>query len=892
MPELLTRLQDALADRYRIDREIGAGGMATVYLAQDLRHDRRVALKLLRPELSAVIGAERFLGEIKLTANLQHPHILPLFDSGAADGFLFYVMPFVEGESLRDRLTREKQLPVADAVRIAGEVASALDYAHRHGVVHRDIKPENILLHDGQALVADFGIALAASKAGGSRMTETGMSLGTPTYMSPEQAMGEREITARSDVYALGCVLYEMLTGDPPFTGSTAQAIVARVLTEAPRPLLPQRHTLPPHVEAAVLTALEKLPADRFATAAEFAEALTNPAASRARTAVTTPVAARPAARVGALVREPLVLTLAGITLVSLALAAAQLRRTAAPPPFRPVRFLFSGSDSAPVVPNIPWPAAISPDGATLVYAVPSRSEDVAMYARRSDQLEAHPIPGTINGIQPHLSPDGKWLAFQADNKEKKVRLDGSAPVTITEGASANGVAWTTTDVLVRGSTGAIHGLAHVSVAGGEPVPLTQPDSAKGELDHLWPVAHPDGRTIVFTIWSGGLVSSRLAITSLDDGRVTDLGLKGIRPLAVLDGALVYVQADGAVMAVPLDPRGRRVEGKPIPVLDPVSVISSNNGNSGIYISQGGALVTGRENRRARLAWVGADGVARPIGKEVRNFVQPRLAPDGRRIAVLVFDGSKSDIWIHDLETGTLSRLTTLENVTSVEWSPDGEQVIYSAGGFESRAAIWIQAVDAASPPERLVELATLTPLARMSPDRRWLVLSSLRESWDVMRVALDSARRVEPFSATKAEELGPRISPDGRWVALVSNESGTYEVYVRSFPEPTAKVQVSVGGANSPMWSADGTKLYYVSGTAIMQARLAPGSVMRVLSRDTAFAGVPGGTVFYGQGNFDVTRDGSRIVVPIAESGGYQLVVVPNWITEFRERMAASRAR
>ncbi|HET9040161.1 MAG TPA: serine/threonine-protein kinase, partial [Gemmatimonadales bacterium] len=274
MPELLSRLQVALADRYRIEGEIGAGGMATVYLAQDLRHDRKVALKLLRPELSAVIGAERFLAEIKLTANLQHPHILPLFDSGEADGFLFYVMPFVEGESLRSRLNREKQLPVADAVRIGTEVASALDYAHRHGVVHRDIKPENILIHDGRALVADFGIALAASKAGGNRMTETGMSLGTPHYMSPEQAMGEREITARSDVYALGVVVYEMLTGDPPFGGSTAQAIVARVLTEAPRPILPQRHTIPPHGEAAVLTALEKLPADRFGTAAEFAEAL------------------------------------------------------------------------------------------------------------------------------------------------------------------------------------------------------------------------------------------------------------------------------------------------------------------------------------------------------------------------------------------------------------------------------------------------------------------------------------------------------------------------------------------------------------------------------------------------------------------------------------------
>ena len=230
-----SHLSTALADRYRIERELGAGGMATVYLAQDLKHDRKVAIKVLRPELAAVIGAERFLREIKTIATLQHPHILGLIDSGEVDGTAYYVMPFVEGESLRDRLTREKQLPIGDAVRLATEVAAALDYAHRHGVIHRDIKPENILLHDGSALVADFGIALAVSSAGGgSRMTETGMSLGTPHYMSPEQAMGEREITARSDIYALGCVLYEMLTAEPPFEGATAQAIVARVLTESP----------------------------------------------------------------------------------------------------------------------------------------------------------------------------------------------------------------------------------------------------------------------------------------------------------------------------------------------------------------------------------------------------------------------------------------------------------------------------------------------------------------------------------------------------------------------------------------------------------------------------------------------------------------------------------
>ena len=274
MSDQLSRLTEALADRYRIDRELGAGGMATVYLAEDLKHNRKVAVKVLKPELAVAIGAERFLAEIKTTANLQHPHILALHDSGEVNGTVFYVMPYVEGESLRDRLDREKQLPVNDAIRIASEVADALEYAHERGVIHRDIKPENILLHRGHAVVADFGIALAASKTGGARMTETGMSLGTPTYMSPEQAMGSREVDARTDIYSLGCVLYEMLVGEAPFVGPTAQSIVAKVITEQPKSIRQQRHTVPPNVDATVQVALEKLAADRFETAGEFAESL------------------------------------------------------------------------------------------------------------------------------------------------------------------------------------------------------------------------------------------------------------------------------------------------------------------------------------------------------------------------------------------------------------------------------------------------------------------------------------------------------------------------------------------------------------------------------------------------------------------------------------------
>ncbi|MFB3111981.1 MAG: serine/threonine-protein kinase, partial [Gemmatimonadales bacterium] len=254
MPDVLDRLTAALADRYAIQRELGSGGMATVYLAEDLKHKRKVAVKVLRPELAAVLGAERFVQEITTTANLQHPHILPLFDSGEADGFLYYVMPYVQGESLRDKLNRENRLPITEALDIAKIVASGLDYAHRQGVIHRDIKPENILLHDGQPILADFGIALAVSAAGGTRLTQTGLSLGTPEYMSPEQATADQQLDGRSDIYSLACVLYEMLTGEPPLTGRSAQSIIAKLLTEQPVRPRTLRDTIPGHVEAAILT--------------------------------------------------------------------------------------------------------------------------------------------------------------------------------------------------------------------------------------------------------------------------------------------------------------------------------------------------------------------------------------------------------------------------------------------------------------------------------------------------------------------------------------------------------------------------------------------------------------------------------------------------------------
>ncbi|HEX5576257.1 MAG TPA: serine/threonine-protein kinase, partial [Gemmatimonadales bacterium] len=425
-------LSETIDDRYVLQQELGRGGMATVYLARDCKHDRRVAIKVLHAELAALLGTDRFVQEIRVIATLQHPHIVGLIDSGIFSreagplaGRPYYVMPYVPGESLRQRLEREGQLSVPEAIRIATEVASALDYAHRQHVIHRDIKPENILLLDGAALVTDFGIALAVQQAGGERMTQTGLSLGTPQYMSPEQAMGERVITPRSDIYALGAVTYEMLAGEPPFTGPTVQAIVARLMAETPRPLTVLRRTVPAHVDGAVLQALEKLPADRFASAAEFAAALGNSAyVSRPATQLV-----RKAAGARAMSWLPWALLAAALGIIAL----GTLRPKAVLPAPPMYRFDVVLPENAAWVGDIFSVMALSPDGTTLVYNGQDSTGQRRLYLRAMDRLEPSPIPGSENGAAPFFSPDGRSIGFRLGTRLVKAAVSGGAPEAICE---------------------------------------------------------------------------------------------------------------------------------------------------------------------------------------------------------------------------------------------------------------------------------------------------------------------------------------------------------------------------------------------------------------------------------------------------------------------------
>ena len=874
MSQQAETLTAALADRYRVERELGQGGMATVYLAQDLRHERRVAIKVLRPELAAVIGADRFVREIRTVAGLQHPHILGLIDSGEVQGTAYYVMPFVEGESLRDRLQREKQLPIGHAVRIATEVASALDYAHRHGVIHRDIKPENILLHDGQALVADFGIALAVSQAGGSRMTETGMSLGTPHYMSPEQAMGEREITARSDVYALGAVTYEMLTGDPPFTGSTAQAIVAKVLTEKPAAIRRQRERVPESVEEAVLTALEKLPADRFATAAEFAQALGGAATAR-RTSSTGTVALRTPSPVRLSPRSFLAIALA---VIASGLAVwGWLRRPAVPAPAPVARFAVRLSPP-PSTGIVGQAIALAPDGSRFVY-VASAGSGTQLFSRSLDQLYSVPITGTAGAVNPFFSPDGTWLGFRVGSRLFKIALGGGPPLPICNVVGQQwGASWSRGDTILFADQ---RGLLRVPAGGGVPTLVAASDSAHRET-YRWPELLPGERTAVFAL--SHPQREELAAVTLATGQVKRLGVLGGSPRYVRQGYVLVTALDssntlsvGVVTAVPFDAARLTVTGPPVAVTDSVQT-GGNSRSVKMGVSRDGAMVlaTGRASQ-GRLVLSDRSGKQRPLTESPRLFLVPRFSPDGRRIAVGINDAGLDDIWTMDLKSKILTRLTFDHSARVPEWSPDGRRLVYSRR-HEDYDLAWIP-TDGSGAAEPLLEAPGDQLSGSLSADQRFLIVreGGIGPRRRISIVRLDSAKTIRPFLASESfDQYTPALAPNGRWLAYVSEESGRPEVYVRPFPNAGGRFQVSGQGGIEPVWARSGRELFFWTGDTLMAAQVSAASEFSVLGTKRLLVSsvVKPGVVT----NYDVSPDGTTFVMNMDENAEPQVVFVLNW--------------
>ena len=882
------RLSAALAGRYRIERELGQGGMATVYLAEDLKHDRKVAIKVLHEDLGATLGPERFLAEIKTTARLQHPHVLPLLDSGSTDvadgkgGLLYYVMPFVEGESLRDRLDREKQLPIDDALRIAREVGDALGMAHGHGIIHRDIKPENILLQGGHALVADFGIALAVQHAGGQRMTQTGLSLGTPQYMSPEQAMGEKSVDARADIYALGAVLYEMLVGEPPFTGATVQAIVAKVLTSEPEPPTTMRKTIPPHVEDAVLTALAKLPADRFADVKAFMAALSGGQTSGARTQ-----AARAAKTTSGIARGWAVAGIAVGVLAGVVIGwFASRGGTDGAARASGVTRSYLMQPASEVLPSGTDDFTISPDGDVLAYVGPGEAKGVTqIWIKRRSDLHATRLAGTQGANGPFFSPDSKWIAYSNGSALMKVAVGGGAPVTVTSqmiGTLGRG-AWIDDHRIVSGGR---TWLGVISPDGGKIDTLLHAGNLSGYNPYaVAPL--PGGEVILVQACPPACPRALIFAVHLKTKRIVSVIVDGRSPVTLPTGEVLYATASGVLMIAKLSVSKMALEGEPRRLAEHVAALA---------ISRSGDLVykEGTPGITAQPVIVDRGGRETIVDPAWTGWLTSMaLSPDQKRLAASILSDGEQQVWLKQLPTGPLTKLTFgAGDHFRPTWSADGS-VVYFVHGLNGTFRVMGQRADGSGEAKPVnIGSHSVADIAT-SRDGKWLVMRTTGADTTsgllVIEFGKDTTARV--IEAGKGNKLGLAISPDSKFVTFQSALSGRAEVYVSPFPDVgSARWQVSLDGGVEPRWGTTGHELFYVSlRDELMSATYTTSPTFQV-TKLAKVSDLVGYVRDGGYHTFEPLAGDQAFIMMKREVMAGPLVVVDGFAAEIREKLKGNR--
>jgi serine/threonine-protein kinase len=891
---------------FQIAEPLGAGGMGEVYRARDTRLNRDVAIKIL-PETFALDADRlaRFKREAQVLAALNHPNIAAIYGLEETDGIQALVLELVEGPTLADRIA-DGPIAVEEALPIARQIAEALEAAHEQGIIHRDLKPANIKVREDRSVkVLDFGLAkLAASDNSSSGMaglsmsptittpaaTGIGMILGTAAYMSPEQARG-KVVDRRADVWAFGCVLYEMLTGLRAFPGEDVTETIASVVKSEPDwDLLPV--DLSPTPRVYLRRCLQKNPRDRVHDIGDVRLAIDGafdvavpPPQPPAEAVGTTPWRS-PTAAAAALA---LILVTAVATWVVMAPAAER------PAPLR--RFAISTGQVPLVIANRNRDVAITPDGSRLVYFA-GLGANRQLYVRALDALEGTPIRQADRFFEPFVSPDSRWVGFndEADFTLRKVPIAGGPPVTITAvGREILGATWGPDDTIVFATTDPGTGLRRVSAGGGAPTALTTPDKARGEIQHSWPEFLPGGRAVLYTIQSGERGEEfQIAVLDIESGESRTLVPGGSSPRFSPSGHLVY-GAENTIRAVPFDLARLEVLGDPIPLIEGV-IMKGGGGGADFSVSADGTLVYiagGAGAALRRLVWAERDGARRPINAPPHGYTSARISPDGTRVALDARD-QQSDIWIWDFARETLRRLTTDPNVDFAPiWTRDGRRIVFSSSRV-SPNTLFVQAADGTGGTERLTEgTETHVPNA-FSPDGRRLIFradSGTATGQDLRMLVLDGEPRIMPLIQSPFNERNAEISPDGKWIAFQSNESGADEVYVRPFPDvESGRWQVSTAGGAQPAWAPNGRELFYVA---------ADGRLMAVDVRSQAgfAAGVPrmlvdGGFLFNlatsQNRSYDVSPDGTRFLLIEAPNTGTQadtagLTVVLNWADELK---------
>ncbi len=857
---------------YEILAPIGAGGMGEVYRARDPRLGRDVAIKV-----SAERFSERFEREARAVAALNHANICQIYDVGPN----YLVMELVEGLTLAERI-KQGAVPFDEALAIARQIGDALEAAHEKGIVHRDLKPANIKIKpDGAVKVLDFGLAKMASAAAGAEnpensptltieATRLGQILGTAAYMAPEQARG-KVVGKQADIWAFGVVLYEMLTGRRLFDGETTSDVLAAVLTKEP-----DWSRAPVRAHRLLQSCMEKDPKRRLRDIGDAWRLLDELPEPQPATRTVLPWLPSGA--------------LAVIAGIALFLAWRATRPSDLPLVSLDVDLGADVSLGSFAGPNV----IISPDGTRLVYVSHSR-----LFTRRLDQQQAAELPGTEGGYAPFFSPDGQWVAFFGGGKLRKISVAGGATVTLCEAPIGLGGSWGDDGTLIvnLNQTG---GLFRIPANGGVPAPVSEVGSGGGQVTHRWPQILPGGKALLFTAHTqtiGGFDDASIEIMSLADRHQKTVLHGGTYARYLPGGHLIYVNR-GTLFAVPFDVGAMEVRGAPTPVLNQVAY-STNTGDAEFETSRTGTLVYERGGSRGgavTVQFLESDGTTRPIIAKPGDYGRPSISPDGRRLAIEIREGSNQDIWIYELGRDTMTRVTFDGRVNTPIWTPNGRYLV-----FQGREGISWTRADGAGKPQLLLRTKGIAFPWPLSSDGKRLAYMELGTTtgYDLWTVPLEDdgaglrAGRPEVFLQTASDERYPTISPDGRWMAYASTESGSFQVYVRAFPDQGGKWQISGTGGAYPMWSPSGRELFFESlDNQIMVAGVSVQGNSFVPDKPRLWSGKALANLVNVSKNLDLAHDGKRIValMPAPGAEGQSLnhvVFLQNFFSELQRRVA-----
>jgi eukaryotic-like serine/threonine-protein kinase len=887
---------------YEILSAIGAGGMGEVYRARDTKLARDVAIKVLSANfVNDPERLSRFQREARMLAALNHPNIATIYGLEQSDGVTCLVMELVPGETLQQRVKRDGAIPIEEALKIAAQIAEALEAAHEKSIIHRDLKPANVkVTPEGKVKVLDFGLAKAFESDHGSEdmsnsptlthaATMQGMILGTAAYMSPEQARG-KSVDKRTDLWAFGCVLYELLTGKQAFAGEDATEILAAVVKSEPDwSRLPA--ATPPTIRSLLKRCLQKDKALRLRDAGdariEILEALSAPATA-------SPELLSPPKGKGALGGRELLLGLAALLAVAAAASLATwfLKPSISLPP-QPVSRVtialpkgqeLAGLDAAPAI-------ALSRDGLHLAY-VARQGGPQQIYLRALDSLEAKPIPGTEGAVDPFFSPDGQWLGFFADGKVKKVSVSGGTAVLVGEGASPNGASWGNRGTIAFSPTN-VAPILQMPDSGGAATLLSQ--FSRLENSHRWPEFLPDGKTVLFAAGFTAGNWTNVEISAQPPAQAERRNLvPGTAPRYASSGHLIFAQ-DGSLMAVAFDPRQLAVTGTAVPVVEGVQQ-SGVSGAAQYSISGTGLLAYisgGFQSAQNKLVWVNRNGTEQPLSTPAHNYVYPRLSPDGRRVALAIAEDQGAQVWLYDLQD-RLTRLTFEGAANNVPaWTPDGKRIAFLSNKqsqTEGQNVFW-QLADGSGGLERLTKSDFLDAPMSFSPDGQLLayIESNPATGYDIWVVHI-SDRKAQPFIQTPFNESAPGFSPpDGRWLAYVSNESGRNEIYVQAYPGPGGKYQISTDGGTEPLWNRNGRELFYRDRNKMMGVDITTQPGFSSGKPHVLFEGLYLSTPATFP-NYDVSLDGQRFLmlksVVSSEAPLTQINLVLNWFEELKQKV------